>query len=145
MGIVRRKKLRAGGGTDNGYIGTVDVKRYNFYSFFFSLVRDGLFFLLLLLLLLPLLFCRGGCAGGNLRFRKNSLSPYCTPLPVASTRPCTPPKCTGLPVTQPWALISDGCNLWYSSAIHDIVLCPVPISGAGTFNPGPRNPLLSNS
>ena len=35
MGIVRRKKLRAGGGTDDGYIGTVDVKRYNFYSFFF--------------------------------------------------------------------------------------------------------------
>ena len=24
-----------GGGTDDGYIGTVDVKRYNFYSLFF--------------------------------------------------------------------------------------------------------------
>ena len=35
MGIVPRKKLRAGGGTDDGYIGTVDVKRYNFYSLFF--------------------------------------------------------------------------------------------------------------
>ena len=35
VGIVRRKKLRAGGGTDDGYIGTVDVKRYNFYSLFF--------------------------------------------------------------------------------------------------------------
>ena len=75
MGIVRRKnKLRAGGGTDDGYIGTVDVKRYNFYYLFFSLfsaVRDS--FSSEPLLLLPLLFCRGGCAGGNLRFRKNSL------------------------------------------------------------------------
>ena len=33
VGIVRRKKLRAGGGTDDGYIGTVhvDVKRYNIF------------------------------------------------------------------------------------------------------------------
>ena len=44
MGIVRRKKLRAGGGTDDGYIGTVDVKRYNFYSlFFFTDFRDFFF------------------------------------------------------------------------------------------------------
>ena len=44
MGIVRGKKLRAGGGTDDGYIGTVDVKRYNFYSFFFSLSATDSFF-----------------------------------------------------------------------------------------------------
>ena len=42
MGIVRGKKLRAGGGTDDGYIGTVDVKRYNFYSLFFF--TDLMFF-----------------------------------------------------------------------------------------------------
>ena len=48
--MLRRERRRGGrgdrvkeeagavGGTDDGYIGTVDVKRYNFYSLFFSLI-----------------------------------------------------------------------------------------------------------
>ena len=69
MGIVRRKKLRAGGGTDDGYIGTVDVKRYNFYSFFFP-VRDGLFFLLSLCFYCPYYFVGAAVRAGTYDFEK---------------------------------------------------------------------------
>ena len=72
MGIVRRKKLRAGGGTDDGYIGTVDVKRYNFYSlFFFTDFRD---FFFSASAFIALMILSGRLRGrGKLSFRKKSL------------------------------------------------------------------------
>ena len=72
MGIVRRKKLRAGGGTDDGYIGTVDVKRYNFYSFFFTDFRGPrrTLFLLSLCFYCPYYFVGAAVRAGTYAFEK---------------------------------------------------------------------------
>ena len=68
--------------------------------------------------------------------RKNSRSAYCTPRPVASTRPRMPPACGGFPVTQALALMSVVFIRAYWSAIQAISRSPVPMSGAGTFCAG---------
>ena len=66
-------------------------------------------------------------------FRKNSLTMYCTPLPVASSLPTSPFLLAGLPVTHAEEFISVGLIFLYSSAIQAISSDDVPISGAGTF------------
>ena len=71
-----------------------------------------------------------------IRSRKNSRSAYCTPRPVASTRPAMPPAFSGLPVTQAMPLMSVVFIRLYWSAIHAISRSPVPMSGAGTFCAG---------
>ena len=78
-------------------------------------------------------------------WRKYSRRPYCTPRPVASTRPLMPPRCTGLPVTQPMPFAWPGNRDWYVSEIQPISRSPVPMSGAGTLRLGWMRSRLANS
>jgi hypothetical protein len=59
-----------------------------------------------------------------------------TPLPVASLRPCEPPRAMGLPVTI--SIVEVFCSMQAVSAIQAMIWASVLTSGAGISRLGPR-------